>query len=158
MPGRDVPARAVRGSASEGSAFKIVSSYPRERDKVRHDLKSGVETLPATRAGDGCMSSQQTSTKAKETLKALRDMLEKAEDTVHKELAKAAPAVSKSLDGSLEKAEKGFRETMKTIDTRTEKEQLGLLTAYRKFLSGQSNYVDSRIDELQKRSQEQPSR
>ncbi len=101
------------------------------------------------------MSTQQVTSKAKDTLKSVKEMLEKAEESVHKELTKAAPKVSKTLDTSMDAASKGFQSTIKTIDTRTEKEQLALLQGYRKFLAGQLDYVDSRIRGLEKGRQEQ---
>ncbi len=78
-------------------------------------------------------------------------MLEKAEEAVQKELSKAAPAVQKSLDTSLESAAKGFSSTIETIDTRTEREQMELLKAYKRFLSGQSSFVESKLKALDER-------
>ncbi len=98
------------------------------------------------------MSSEQVATKAKETWRAVKDILEKAEDTVHKELSKAAPAVQKSLDASLEGAAKGFGATMKKIDARTEREQLELLKAYKRFLSGQVDFVEAKLKSLENRA------
>ena len=91
------------------------------------------------------MSTEQVTAKAKETWNAVKELLEKAEVTVQKELSKAAPAVQKSLESSIEAAVKGFISTMNTIDTRTAKERMELLRAYKRFLSGQVGYVDSRI-------------
>jgi chemotaxis regulatin CheY-phosphate phosphatase CheZ len=98
------------------------------------------------------MSSGQATAKAKDTLNAVKELLEKAEESAHKAMNKAAPAVQKSLDASLEAASKGFNATMKTIGTRTEKEQLELLRAYKKFLDGQAAFVDSRITAIEQRA------
>ena len=97
------------------------------------------------------MSEERVASAAKETWKALKETLEKAERAVQTELVKAAPAVQKSLDSSLEAAAAGFGRTLETIDSRTEKEQLGLLRAYRKVLASQVGYVDSKIAALEKR-------
>ncbi len=82
------------------------------------------------------MNSQQAATKAKDAWKSVKEMLEEAEQTVHKELQKAVPVVQKSLDGSLVATSKAFASTMNKIETKTESEQLGLLRAYKMFLSG----------------------
>lgn len=95
------------------------------------------------------MSSEQVTEKAKQTLKAMVELLEKAEESTHKALEKAAPTVQKSIDTSVEAAAKGFTATMQTIDGATTDDQLKLLRAYRKFLGGQADYVDSRIRDLE---------
>lgn len=95
------------------------------------------------------MSTEQATERAKETLKSLKEWLQKMKKTTEQEFNKAAPEVRKSLDRSLGAASKAFGSTMKTIDTKTEKEQLELLKAYRRFLSGQSGYVDSRVKSLE---------
>ena len=98
------------------------------------------------------MSTDEVSEKTRQALKSVRELLEKAEQTARKELTKAAPAVQKSLDASLEAAANGFNATMKTVDSRTEQEQLGLLKGYRKFLAGQIEFVDSRIRSIEGRA------
>ncbi|HZW85259.1 MAG TPA: hypothetical protein VFE91_05095 [Nitrososphaerales archaeon] len=98
------------------------------------------------------MSTEQVAGKAKETIKALKEALERAEEAAQKGISKAAPAIQKSLDNSLEAASKGFASTMKTIDSVTEREQLPLLRAYGKFLSGQAEYVEARVKVLEERA------
>ena len=100
------------------------------------------------------MSNEQTG-KAKQTLKTVRELLEKAEGSTHKALEKAAPTVQKSIDASLEAGAKGFNATMKAIDGATQGDQLKLLRAYKKFLGGQSDYVENRIRALEEK---QPSK
>ncbi len=95
------------------------------------------------------MSSEQVSEKAKQTLKTVRELLEKAEDSTHKVLERAAPAISKSVDSSMEAAAKGFSSTMKSIDSATHEDQVKLLKAYKRFLGGQVDFVDSRIRDLE---------
>ena len=90
--------------------------------------------------------------KTRDTLKSIMELLEKAEQTARKELTKAAPAVQKSLDASLEAAARGFNATTKNIDARTEMEQLGLLKAYGKFLAGQTGFVETKVRSLQGRA------
>jgi len=97
------------------------------------------------------MSSEQVAEKAKQTLKTLKELLEKAEESTHKALEKAAPAVQKSIDTSVEATAKGFSATMQTIDGATMEDQLKLLKAYRKFLGGQADYVDGRIRTLEEK-------
>lgn len=98
------------------------------------------------------MSSEQVTTKAKETLKGVKEILEKAEAAAHKAVERTAPTVQKSLDSSLEAAGKGFRSTMKTIDTVTEKEQLELLKVYQRFLTGQADYVGAKVKTLEEKA------
>lgn len=95
------------------------------------------------------MSSGEVSESEKDTLKTVRELLEKAEDSARKALNKAAPAVQKSVETSVDAAAKGFAATMKSIDGATSKEQLELLKAYRKVLGGQVDFVDSRIRALE---------
>ena len=99
------------------------------------------------------MSSDQVAKKAKETLKSVRELLEKAEDSTHRALDRAAPALQKSLAASMEAAAKGFGATMRSIDGATGGDQVKLLRAYRKFLSGQVDFVDSRIKDLEDKAQ-----
>ena len=95
------------------------------------------------------MSAEPVSDRARQTLKFVRELLQKAEDSTHKALEKAAPAVQKSIDTSLEAAGKGFNATMQTIDGATVGDQLKLLKVYRKFLGGQADYVEKRIRDLE---------
>ena len=95
------------------------------------------------------MSAEQAPGKARQTLKAVRELLEKAEDSTHKALEKAAPAVQRSIDSSLEAAAAGFDKTMTTIDGATQGDQLKLLKAYKKFLGGQADYIDRRIGDIE---------
>jgi vacuolar-type H+-ATPase subunit E/Vma4 len=102
------------------------------------------------------MSSDQASGRAKQTLKTMKELLDKAEDTTHKALEKAAPALQKTLDSSMEAASKGFAATMKSIDGATLDEQATLLRAYRKVLGGQVEFVDARIQALEKKRTSKP--
>lgn len=95
------------------------------------------------------MSSDQVAEKARQTLKSMKELLEKAEESTHKALDKAAPAVQKSVDSSLEAAAKGFNSTMKSFEGATGREQLDLLRTYKKFLDGQVQFVESRIRSLE---------
>ncbi|MDG7007015.1 MAG: hypothetical protein JRN06_02085 [Nitrososphaerota archaeon] len=101
------------------------------------------------------MSTEQVTERAKQTLKTMKEFLEKAEESTQRTLEKAAPTVQKSIDASVEAAAKGFSATMQTIDGATMEDQLKLLRAYRKFLGGQADFVDGRIrvleDKLPKR-------
>jgi hypothetical protein len=87
-------------------------------------------------------------------MKAVRELLEKAEETARNAVNKATPAVQKSVVTSMDAAAKGFNATMKSIDGATTREQLELLRAYRKVLGGQVDFVDSRIRTLESK---QPS-
>ena len=95
------------------------------------------------------MGSEDLSAKAKQTLKSVKELLEKAEESTQKALEKAAPKVQKSVDDSMDSAAKGFTSTMKAIDGATAREQLGVLKAYRRFINGQGEFVDSRIKVLE---------
>lgn len=99
------------------------------------------------------MSSVQVTERAKQTLKSVKDLLEKAEESMQKALDKAAPAVEKSVGASMDAASKGFASTMKSIDGATTKEQMELLKAYRKVLTGQADFVDARIKALESKAQ-----
>ena len=102
------------------------------------------------------MSSSDVPEGGKSTLKTLRELLEKAEESARDALNRATPAVQKSVVTSMDAAAKGFNATMKSIDSATTREQLELLKAYRKVLGGQADFVDSRIRTLE--SKEQPSK
>ena len=103
------------------------------------------------------MSSEQVSQKAKDTFKSVKELLEKAEETTHKALGKAAPALQKSIDTSMEAAAKGFNATMKSIDGATSGDQVKLLKAYRKFLAGQVDFVDARVKTIEEKAQTKAS-
>jgi len=64
------------------------------------------------------MSTEQVAEKAKQTLKTVRELLEKAEESTHKALENASPAVQRSIDSSLEAAA-GFNATTQSIDGAT---------------------------------------
>jgi hypothetical protein len=98
------------------------------------------------------MNSDQATAKVKPALKAVKELLEKAEKGVQKELTKAAPKVQKTLDASLETGSKVFASTMKTIGVHTEKEQLELLRGYRRFLEAQVKYLDSKLRSLEEKA------
>jgi len=99
------------------------------------------------------MSDSEPTDTARQALKSIKELLEKAEESTHRVLEKAAPAVQKSLDVSMEAAASGFNATMKSIDGATAREQLEVLRAYRKFLDGQGELVASRIRALESKSQ-----
>lgn len=104
------------------------------------------------------MTAEQGTGAARQTLKTVREMLEKAEESAHTALKKAAPAVQKSVDASLEAASKGFTATMKSVDGGTAKEQAELLKAYRKVLAAQLDLVDSRLNTLRARADQTSKR
>ena len=98
------------------------------------------------------MSSDQMTEKAKQTLKSLKELLEKAEDSTQRALEKAAPALQKSIDTSMGAAANGFNASMKSIDGATVGDQIKILKAYRKFLSGQVEFVETRIRALEEKA------
>ena len=98
------------------------------------------------------MSTEQVTQKAKQTIRSVKEMLGKAEDSTHRALDRAAPAVVKSLDASLEAASKAFAKTTKTIDGATTDEQVKLFRAYKKLLEGQVGLLDARIMALEERA------
>ena len=102
------------------------------------------------------MSSDQVTEKAKQTFKSVREILEKAEESTHRALNKAAPAFQKSLDSSMETAARAFEKTVKSIDGATASDQVMLFKAYRRFLGGQVSFVESRIKALEEKSQAEP--
>jgi len=102
------------------------------------------------------MSSEDLSEKAKQTLKSVKELLEKAEESTQKALEKAAPKLQKSVDSSMDAAAKGFSATMKAIDGATAREQLELLRGYRRFINGQGELVDSRIRVLENKEKSKP--
>ncbi len=99
------------------------------------------------------MSTEPVRERAKETLKTVKELLEKAEDSTQKALEKAAPKVQRSVDVSLQAAAKGFTTTMGSIDMATKGDQVKLLKAYRRFLGGQVEFIVARIKVLEKRAQ-----
>jgi vacuolar-type H+-ATPase subunit E/Vma4 len=95
---------------------------------------------------------QQTGTtaRARETLKSVKELLTKAEESTQRALNRASPAIQKSVDVSMQAASKGFTATMRAIESAAVEDQVKLLKVYRKFLSGQVQFVDSRITSLDK--------
>jgi hypothetical protein len=87
---------------------------------------------------------------ANQALKAVRELLEKAEDSAHKGLSRATPAVQKSLDASMEAATGALNKALGAVDGATAEDQVRLLKAYRKLLASQLEFVDSRVGALQK--------
>jgi hypothetical protein len=98
----------------------------------------------------GNMSSGQTT--SKDTWDLLKEILQKTQAEVRKQIDQATPVVQRTVGSSVEAANRGFNATMKSISSHTEKEQLELLRAYRNVLSGQSQFVDSRVKALEERA------
>lgn len=96
------------------------------------------------------MSSAQVREKAKQTLESVRELIIAVKEAMHEELRKKAPNVINALDKQIDKAAKGFSNTLKIIDKKTSKEQLELLKAYRSFLQKQIEMIDSRISSLER--------
>jgi len=83
----------------------------------------------------------------------LKNLLEKTEGEIRRELRGASPVVDYYLRVPIETATRAFDGTMKSISNNTEKEQLELLNTYHKFLAGQIQLVESRLKELSQRAQ-----
>jgi len=99
------------------------------------------------------MCSDQVADMAKQTLKTVKEILEKAEDTTQRALERAAPKLQKSVDASMEAPAKGFTVTMKSIEEATMADQVKLLRAYRRFLAGQADFVEAKIKVLEGKGQ-----
>lgn len=99
------------------------------------------------------MSEAQESPRTRQALKSVREVIEKAQESTEKALYRAAPVVHKSLAASVDAANKAFVKSMKTIDGATAGDQAKLLEAYRKVLSGQVEFVDSRLRTLEDKRQ-----
>jgi hypothetical protein len=85
----------------------------------------------------------------------LKNLLEKAEAEIRRELRGASPVVEYYLRAPIESATRAFDGTMKSVSNCTEKEQVELLKTYRRFLSGEMQLVESRLRELDLRVQSQ---
>jgi hypothetical protein len=83
----------------------------------------------------------------------LKNLLEKTEADIRRELRGASPVVEYYLRAPIEAATRAFDGTMKSISNSTEKEQLELLRTYHRFLTGQMGLVEFRLKELDLRSQ-----
>jgi DNA anti-recombination protein RmuC len=125
-----------------------VDYYPESKFEFRNELPRLWEGI--------LLSSEDLSEKAKQTIKAFKELLEKAEESTEKALVRAAPKVQKSVDASLDTAAKGFTATLEAIDGATSREQLELLKAYKKFVSGQVELLDSRIRTLEQKKAKWP--
>ena len=97
------------------------------------------------------MSTNHTAARENEAWKVLKEFLEKAEGAVRREIARATPAVRKSLESSLESASKLFASTMKALDMHTEREQVEILKGYKVLLEAQSGFVEARLRSLEKK-------
>ena len=82
----------------------------------------------------------------------LRNLLEKTEDEVRRELRAAPPEVGCYLRVPMEAAMRAFDGTMKSISNSSEKEQLELLKTYHSLLTGQMGFVEARLRELGQRA------
>ena len=100
------------------------------------------------------MSADQ-STGTKDAWESFKELLAKTDAEVTKQIRQATPVVQRSVGASIETATRGFDSTMKGISKHTEREQLELLKAYRKFLSSQSEFVDARLKGLDERKENQ---
>lgn len=100
-----------------------------------------------------CQMSAEQDASGKQTKRSVREILAKAERSAHATLKRAAPAVQRSAETSMEAASKGFTATMKSIDTATAREQFDLLKAYRRVLSAQVSLIDSRLNAILSKGQ-----
>jgi hypothetical protein len=100
------------------------------------------------------MSTNQATEKAKDAWESFKELLAKTDAEVRKEINQAAPVVQRSVGASIETATRTFDSTMKSISKHTEREQLELLKAYKRFLSSQSDFVDSRMKNLDEQARD----
>jgi hypothetical protein len=98
------------------------------------------------------MSEGVSGGKARQAVARVREAMQKAEESTQKAIGAATPALSRSLEKSMEAASKAFGRTVKAIDGATASDQVALFRAYRRFLSGQLEFVDSRIKALEEKS------
>jgi hypothetical protein len=101
------------------------------------------------------MSTDEVRKKTKETVKAVNDLVEAWTRNVHENLSKNAPKAMHSLDDSLDKASKGLSDALKTIDSRTSREQGELLKAYKSFLQKQTEFIDRRMASMKDKEKKQ---
>lgn len=99
------------------------------------------------------MSSSQVSKKAKDTMKSVKENLERAKTTTQNAIGRATPVMAKSLDSTMETASNVLSKTAKTIDSATASDQARLYRAYRKLLMGQVEFVDQRVKALESKTQ-----
>lgn len=99
------------------------------------------------------VSGEQAPPRTQQALKSVKEIIEKAQDSTEKALYRAAPVVQKSLVTSVDAANKAFAKTMRTVDGATAGDQARVLRAYRKVLSGQIEFVDSRIKAIEEKGQ-----
>jgi hypothetical protein len=83
----------------------------------------------------------------------LKNLLERTEAEIRRELKGASPVVEYYLRAPIEAATRAFDGTMKSISNSTEREQLEILKTYHNFLAGEVHLVESRLRELDQRLQ-----
>ena len=98
------------------------------------------------------MSEGVSGGRARQAAARVREMMQKAEESTQKAIDAATPALSRPLERSMETASKTFQRTVKAIDGATTSDQVVLFRAYRRFLGGQLEFVDSRIKALEEKS------
>ena len=82
----------------------------------------------------------------------LRNLLEKTEGEVRRELRAASPVVGCYLRVPMESAMRAFDGTMRSISNSSEKEQVEMLRTYHSLLTGQMGFVEARLRELDQRA------
>jgi hypothetical protein len=86
----------------------------------------------------------------RDTIKSAEEFIDSTKKSLQAELAKRTPEIEHALDRSLDEAGQALTNALKSVDKKTNREQLEVLNGYRTFLQGQIAFVDDRIKAIKK--------
>ena len=84
------------------------------------------------------------------TIKSTEEFIESTKKSLQMELSKTAPNVQHDLDRSLEEAGRALTNAISSIESKTNRQQIDLLNAYKSFLQKQIAFVDDRVMAIKK--------
>ena len=95
-------------------------------------------------------TSQRMRNSVNASIKSTEEFIESTKKSLQKELSKRAPKIQHDLDKSFEEAGRGLSKALSSIEKKTDREQVDLLNAYKKFLKKQTAFVDDRVKKIRK--------
>jgi hypothetical protein len=86
----------------------------------------------------------------RDTIKSAEEFIDSTKKSLQAELSKTTPKIEHALDQSLDEAGEALTNALKSVEKKTNREQLEVLNGYRTFLQGQIAFVDDRIKAIRK--------
>jgi signal transduction protein with GAF and PtsI domain len=95
-------------------------------------------------------AAERVNKSVRDTIKSAEEFIDNTKKSLQAELSKTTPKIEHALDQSLDEAGLALTNALKSVEKKTNREQLEVLNGYRTFLQGQIAFVDDRIKAIKK--------